>query len=1080
MDTADTTTISHEPETVGKQPYIDIDSQATSTRQTSPMPGPKRPGGPRHKSSIRTQDSFTQPHDIERHSKLPYFLRMHGSITPRMIVPLAFVGAWATLITCISKFVYPLVVSDLLLTVLGFVVGLGISFRTSSAYERYADGRKFWAQLSQTSRDLARHIWIHVKERHEMHPEQGKADLLGKLTALNLISAFAVALKHRLRFEPYAQYEDLEPLVSHLSTFAGEAFDPETSEPRPKTSWKRGGEYLGMTIAQSNPRKVIKRSKKNLGNLPLEILTYMSAYLDAISESGQLSNGANLASLNEVLAGTERVLNTPLPIAYSIAISQITWVYVIMLPFQLWAKLDWVTIPGTMFGAYIILGIAAIGREIENPFGRDENDLPLDKFCQALQDEINVITARAPPRIEDFVATEDDTIIFESGYASLAAKSTEAIRVGLRARTNLRAGGHAPQEKQETLRNFYAEDARFQGQPELVTLFSGDAFNPSLESSVTKGAHMVPVLNGLMGGEGRGVACVGNHDLDFGVLQFRHLRTQCTFPWLLANVLDPALGEDVALASCKKTMILEASNGIKVGLIGLAEREWLDTINALPPNLIYKSASETAKALIPSLRAQGAEIIIALTHAREPSDIKLAEKTPPGLIDIILGGHDHFYNHQIINGTHILRSGTDFKQLSYIEASRTVTPASPTAPNNQSQPSSQQHQPKWSFHITRHDITRSIPSDPSTLRLVDTQTSQLKRHLETPIGYTHTPLDARFTTVRTRESNLGNFVCDLMRHHHGADCALMAGGTIRGDQVYSPGVLRLKDIMNCFPFEDPVVVLRVSGQAIRKALENSVALVPALEGRYCQVAGIRFAYDVSLPSGARVKWVEIGDQPLEAEKSYTVATRGYMGRGKDGFTPLLVRSEGGEAEEIVSEENGILISMMLRQYFMSLKVLRRWKGWGPSMGRHWGGVQEKLRADGGGGAVDVLVVEPKQQQQAHKHTRSGNLKTQHSGGYDGVDTDDDDDDDDDDGEGLAASETAVAEGEQEGRRMTLARSAVRHWMRVAGIKAEQVETVEEQDTGLLLPDWTRGIAPRLEGRIVIIDGSGSSNNHGKY
>lgn len=61
----------------------------------------------------------------------------------------------------------------------------------------------------------------------------------------------------------------------------------------------------------------------------------------------------------------------------------------------------------------------------------------------------------------------------------------------------------------QTLRNVYADDARFQGQPELVTLFSGDAFNPSLESSVTKGAHMVPVLNGLMGGKGRGVACVG-------------------------------------------------------------------------------------------------------------------------------------------------------------------------------------------------------------------------------------------------------------------------------------------------------------------------------------------------------------------------------------------------------------------------------------------------------------------------------------------------------------------------------------------------------------------------------------------
>lgn len=65
-----------------------------------------------------------------------------------------------------------------------------------------------------------------------------------------------------------------------------------------------------------------------------------------------------------------------------------------------------------------------------------------------------------------------------------------------------------------------------------------------------------------------------NHDLDFGITQFQHLGAQCKFPWLLANVLDPALGEDVALAGCSKTMMLTSSNGIKVGLIGLAEREW--------------------------------------------------------------------------------------------------------------------------------------------------------------------------------------------------------------------------------------------------------------------------------------------------------------------------------------------------------------------------------------------------------------------------------------------------------------------------------------------------------------------------
>jgi 2',3'-cyclic-nucleotide 2'-phosphodiesterase (5'-nucleotidase family) len=65
-----------------------------------------------------------------------------------------------------------------------------------------------------------------------------------------------------------------------------------------------------------------------------------------------------------------------------------------------------------------------------------------------------------------------------------------------------------------------------------------------------------------------------NHDLDFGVAQFRHLRSQCRFPWLLANVLDPALGPDVSIANCEKMAMLTSSNGLKVGVIGLGEREW--------------------------------------------------------------------------------------------------------------------------------------------------------------------------------------------------------------------------------------------------------------------------------------------------------------------------------------------------------------------------------------------------------------------------------------------------------------------------------------------------------------------------
>lgn len=269
-----------------------------------------------------------------------------------------------------------------------------------------------------------------------------------------------------------------------------------------------------------------------------------------------------------------------------------------------------------------------------------------------------------------------------------------------------------------------------------------------------------------------------NHDLDFGVPQFEKLASKCDFPWLLANVLDPALGDDVPLGHARKTLMLITSNGIKVGLIGIAEREWLVTVNSLPPNLIYQSASKTAERLARELRAQGADMVIALTHQREPNDNKLAENVSAGLLDFVLGGHDHNYAHSLRNGTHVLRSGTDFRNLSYVSAWRKPSGTG------------------WDFDVVRRDAVRDVPRDTEAAAMVEGISAGLRSRLEKPVGYTAAPLDARFMTVRKEESNLGNFVCDLMRLFYGADCSIMAAGTIRGDQVYPTGLLRARDIMN--------------------------------------------------------------------------------------------------------------------------------------------------------------------------------------------------------------------------------------------------------------------------------------------
>ncbi|KAF1968873.1 membrane protein [Bimuria novae-zelandiae CBS 107.79] len=435
---------------------------SASSSQTLPNNGRSPTAQSKRRGTDDTDfdEYFIGPRDLDHHSKWPIFLRLHGSITPEMILPLLFVGGWSTMITCISKWVWNLGINQLLLTVLGFVVGLALSFRSSTAYERYNEGRKYWSQLTFVSQHLARLIWVHAEERHD-DPVVGKKDLLAKISALNLIVAFAMALKHKLRFEPYTHYDDLQHLVGHLDTYAKTVSPPDlpstyrnedstdgksrqADQPTPsrkQSVFKTFGQFLGLPFAESNPRKLLKKSKSPLGNLPLEILSYISAYLKTVYDNETLkvsvyqTHSLNaVQTLNDVLTGTDRILNTPLPIAYSIAISQITWVYILILPFQLYKSLGWITIPASIFAAYIILGIALIGREIENPFGDDVNDLPLDAFCGQIRQDIDLIMSKPAPAPDAFLTSDDNEVLYplsHLGGKAWADKSVEEIRAAL-------------------------------------------------------------------------------------------------------------------------------------------------------------------------------------------------------------------------------------------------------------------------------------------------------------------------------------------------------------------------------------------------------------------------------------------------------------------------------------------------------------------------------------------------------------------------------------------------------------------------------------------------------------------------
>lgn len=206
--------------------------------------------------------------------------------------------------------------------------------------------------------------------------------------------------------------------------------------------------------------------------------------------------------------------------------------------------------------------------------------------------------------------------------------------------------------------------------PDAMVLFSGDALAPSLLSTVTKGSHMVKVLN-LMHIR---AACMGNHDFDYGVEVLHEAVLESNFPWMLSNAWERESGE--RFAGALETVMVE-HGGRKFGLMGLIEEEWLATLATLErSDIIYEDYVEVARRLCGQLRAEGADAVIALTHMRTPNDRRLAQEVPE--LDLILGGHDHEVYGQVVNGVPVIKSGTDFRNFSRITMCFRDTPAGAT------------------------------------------------------------------------------------------------------------------------------------------------------------------------------------------------------------------------------------------------------------------------------------------------------------------------------------------------------------------------------------------------------------------
>jgi ion channel-forming bestrophin family protein len=276
-----------------------------------------------------------------------------GSVIPTILSRVIICGVFGLFVSLLAELKFNVSAKTLGGVIPSIVLGLLLVFRTNTAYERFWEGRKAWGTIVNNVRNLSRSIWVAVAESDPLHRKE-------KEQILQLLVAFAVATKLHLRSQPID--DNLARLVS--------------------------------------PLQLLKLQQAN--NAPLEIAFWIGDYLQAKQEQGQISLYQMselqrlLDSLVDMLGACERILRTPMPMAYAIHLKQLLLLYCLLLPFQVVDELKWYTAPAVALVSFTLFGIEAIGVEIENPFGTDPNDLPLDAICNTIQGNINDLISIEP------------------------------------------------------------------------------------------------------------------------------------------------------------------------------------------------------------------------------------------------------------------------------------------------------------------------------------------------------------------------------------------------------------------------------------------------------------------------------------------------------------------------------------------------------------------------------------------------------------------------------------------------------------------------------------------------------------
>jgi 2',3'-cyclic-nucleotide 2'-phosphodiesterase (5'-nucleotidase family) len=404
----------------------------------------------------------------------------------------------------------------------------------------------------------------------------------------------------------------------------------------------------------------------------------------------------------------------------------------------------------------------------------------------------------------------------------------------------------------------YVEEFR-KSENNVLLLDGGDTFHGQTFSTLLEGESIVMIMNEMK----FDAMAPGNHDFNYGVERLHEIDESTNFPILAANVKEQ--GENSFLAN----KIFEM-DGIKVGVFGLATPE--TAYKTHPDNVKgveFENPVEVAKEQVNELKDQ-VDIIVAITHigldeASQFTSKKLAEEVDG--IDVIVDAHSHtpLKKGMVVNGTLIAQTGEYAKNLGIITIHIPV-----------------EGEIEKSAALISKEDSMDIPENKAILDIISEIKADIDKVTSVVVAQSDKNLNGEREFVRTGETNLANLITASMIEETGADVAITNGGGIRSS--IRVGDVTKGDIITVLPFGNYVVTKKVKGQDILDAIEHGLSAYPEPEGSFPQIGGMTVVFDSAKPAGDRVVEIKIGDEILDLNKDYILATNDFMAAGGDDYT----------------------------------------------------------------------------------------------------------------------------------------------------------------------------------------------------